>query len=25
LKLREQYVVTREFRDLPGLIPAQDL
>jgi predicted AAA+ superfamily ATPase len=25
LKLREQYVVTREFRDLPGLILAQDL
>lgn len=25
LKLREQYVVTREFRDLPGLVPAQDL
>ena len=25
LKLREQYVATREFSDLPGLIPAQDL
>ena len=25
LKLREQYVVTRGFRDLPGLLPAQDL
>ena len=25
LNLKEQYVVTREFRDLPGLIPAQDL
>jgi uncharacterized protein len=25
LELREQYVVTREFRDLPGIIPAQDL
>jgi len=25
LKLREQYVVTRAFSDLPGLIPAQDL
>jgi predicted AAA+ superfamily ATPase len=25
LKLREQYVVTRKFSDLPGLIPAQDL
>jgi len=25
LKLQEQYVVTREFRDLPGLILAQDL
>lgn len=25
LKLREQYVATREFGDLPGLIPAQDL
>ena len=25
LKLREQYVVTREFNELPGFIPAQDL
>ena len=25
LELREQYVVTREFRDLLGIIPAQDL
>ena len=25
LKLREQYVVTREFREIPGLIPAQDI
>lgn len=25
LKLREQYVVTREFSELPGVIPAQEL